>query len=148
MSARSRLSVAVVSTLLVGYVFVGSVLGRVLGDSSYAQLAVFNEVVRFVLDAYVEPVDLDRAMAGARLGLTDALDGDSAYLGAAELRRYQQGAAGKGRRRSGWLSPAALVPGGGGSPARGRLASESGDQGPGDIVKTIDGRHTRPLSPP
>ena len=35
-----------------------------------------------MLDAYVEPVNLDRAMAGARLGLTDALDGDSAYLDA------------------------------------------------------------------
>ena len=35
-----------------------------------------------MLDAYVEPVNLDRAMAGARLGMADALDGDSAYLDA------------------------------------------------------------------
>ena len=68
----------------------GSLLGRVLGDTSYGQLAIFNEVVRLVLDAYVEPVNLDRAMAGARLGMADALDGDSSYLDAEEFRLYQQ----------------------------------------------------------
>ena len=80
MSPRTRLVVALASTGLIGYVFVGSLLGRVLGDTTYGQLSIFNEVVRLVLDAYVEPVNLDRAMAGARLGLTEALDGDSAYL--------------------------------------------------------------------
>jgi len=62
----------------------------VWGDSSYGQLAVFNEVVRIVIDGYVEPVNLDRTMAGARLGLMDALDGDSVYLGEEELRLYEQ----------------------------------------------------------
>jgi carboxyl-terminal processing protease len=90
MSPRGRLVVALVSTLLVAYVAVGSLLGRVFGDTTYGQLAVFNEVVRLVLDAYVEPVNIDRAMMGARMGLTDALDGDSAYLDADELRSYQQ----------------------------------------------------------
>ena len=68
----------------------GSLLGRALGDTSYGQLAIFNEVVRLVLDAYVEPVNLDRAMAGARLGMTDALDGDSSYLDAEEYKLVQQ----------------------------------------------------------
>src|SRR5262249_48308928 len=90
MSARSRLFVALASTIVIGYFVVGSLLGRVFGDTSYGQLAVFNEVVRLVLEAYVEPVNLDRAMAGARLGLTEALDGDSAYLDTEELRQYQQ----------------------------------------------------------
>ena len=54
MSPRGRLVVALVSTLLVAYVAVGSLLGRVFGDTTYGQLAVFNEVVRLVLDAYVE----------------------------------------------------------------------------------------------
>ena len=70
MSPRGRLVVALVSTLLVAYVAVGSLLGRVFGDTTYGQLAVFNEVVRLVLDAYVEPVNIDRAMMGARMGLT------------------------------------------------------------------------------
>ena len=106
MSPRGRLVVALVSTLLVGYVAVGSLLGRVLGDTTYGQLAVFNEVVRLVLDAYVEPVNVDRAMAGARIGLTEALDGDSAYLDAEEFKAYQQPPRKGTTRRSASSSPA------------------------------------------
>jgi carboxyl-terminal processing protease len=135
--------IALVSTVLVGYIAVGSVLGRVLGDSTYGQLAVFNEVVRIVLEAYVEPVNLDRAMAGARLGLTDALDGESAYLDEEEFRAYQQGARGDAdigvllARRPPFLIVASVRPG---SPG------EKAGMKAGDIVKTIDGRHTRPLA--
>lgn len=146
MSARSRLFVALLSTVLIGYVAAGSVLGRVLGDSSYGQLAVFNEVVRLVLEAYVEPVNLDRAMAGARLGLTEALDGDSAYLDADEFRLYQQPAKDADAdvglvltRRFGFLMVVSTRPG---SPA------ERGGLKAGDIVKSIDGRHSRPLAVP
>ncbi len=141
MSPRGRLVVALVSTLLVAYVAVGYLLGRVFGDTTYGQLAVFNEVVRLVLDAYVEPVNIDRAMMGARMGLTDALDGDSAYLDADELRSYQQpareGEAEIGvvlTRRFSFLMVAATRAG---SPA-----VKAGVR-PGDIVKTIDGRHSR-----
>ena len=146
MTPRGRLVIALVSTVLVGYVAVGSLLGRVLGDTTYGQLAVFNEVVRLVLDAYVEPVNLDRAMTGARIGLTDALDGDSAYLDADELRAYEQppkeGEAEIGAvltRRFSFLMVAATRAG---SPA-----ARAGVK-PGDIIKTIDGRHSRSLSPP
>lgn len=146
MSPRGRLVVALASTLLVGYVAVGSLLGRVFGDTTYGQLAVFNEVVRLVLDAYVEPVNIDRAMTGARIGLTDALDGDSSYLDADELRAYQQppreGEAEIGvvlTRRFSFLMVAATRPG---SPA-----AKAGVKA-GDIIKTIDGRHSRTLSPP
>jgi carboxyl-terminal processing protease len=86
MSHRARLFVAVVSTSLMA---VGSLLNRVMGDTTYGQLSVFGEVIRLVLDAYVEPINLDRTMAGATLGLTDALDGDSAYLTAEELKTQQ-----------------------------------------------------------
>ena len=146
MSHRTRLTVALASTLVIGYVFVGSLLGRVLGDTSYGQLAIFNEVVRLVLEAYVEPVNLDRAMAGARLGLTEALDGDSAYLDAEEFRLFQQpakeGDAEVGlvlTRRFGYLMAVAARPG---SPA------ERAGVRPGDVVKSIEGRHTRPLAVP
>ena len=98
MSHRTRLLVALVSTGLIGYIAVGSLLGRVLGDTSYGQLAIFNEVVRLVIDSYVEPVNVDRAMAGARLGMSDALDGDSSYLDAEELRRSLRGGAAPSRR--------------------------------------------------
>ena len=116
-----------------------------LGDTTYGQLSIFNEVVRIVLEAYVEPVNLDRAMAGARLGLTEALDGDSAYLDAEEFRAYQAGGQEDGRRggrhalpalrRSSWWCPPARL-------ARARRPGVT----PGDLLKSIDGRHTRPLS--
>ena len=145
MSPRGRLFVAIVSTACVGYIAVGSLLSRVLGDTSYTQLAIFNEVMRIVLEAYVEPVNLDRAMGGARLGLTEALDGDSAYLDAEEFKAYQQ--AGKDgdaevgltvSRRLGFLM---VVSARAGSPA------EKAGLRPGDVLKTIDGRSTRGRCP-
>jgi carboxyl-terminal processing protease len=143
MSPRSRLLVALLSTALIGYVALGSLLGRVLGDTSYGQLAIFNEVVRLVLEAYVEPVNLDRAMAGARLGLGDALDGDSGYLDPEEFRLYQQpphemdadiGAV-LTRRFTFLMVVAARA----GSPA------EKAGLRTGDILKSIDSRHSRSL---
>lgn len=144
MSPRGRLFIAIVSTACVGYIAVGSLLSRVLGDTSYTQLAIFNEVMRIVLEAYVEPVNLDRAMGGARLGLTEALDGDTSYLDAEEFRAYQQpnkdGDADVGltvSRRLGFLM---VVSARAGSPA------EKAGMRPGDVLKTIDGRHTRPFA--
>src|SRR5687767_15845178 len=144
MSPRGRLAIALVSTLLVAYVALGSVLGRVLGDTTYGQLALFNEVLRIVLEAYVEPVNVDRVMTGARLGLTDALDGDSSYLDAEEFRAYQAGGQETDAeigvilsRRVSFLMVASTRAG---SPA------QKADIRPGDLIKTIDGRHSRPLS--
>lgn len=145
MSPRARLLVAFVSTGLIGYIALGSVVGRVRGDSTYGQLAVFNEVVRIVLDAYVDPVNLDRTMAGARLGLTEALDGDSAYLEPEEYRAYLQPTREDGdvglllSRRFSFLM---VVSARAGSPA------EKAGARAGDVIKTIDGRHTRPLPAP
>jgi carboxyl-terminal processing protease len=143
MSHRTRLLLALVSTGLIGYIAVGSLLGRVLGDTSYGQLAIFNEVVRLVLDAYVEPVNLDRAMAGARLGMADALDGDSSYLDPEQFRLVQQPARDTDAevglvltRRFSFIMVVAARPG---SPA------DKAGLRPGDILKSIDERHTRPM---
>jgi carboxyl-terminal processing protease len=143
MGHRARLLIALVSTGLIGYIAVGSLLGKALGDTSYGQLAIFNEVVRLVLDAYVEPVNLDRAMAGARLGMADALDGDSSYLDPEQYKLLQQAPAETDAevglvltRRFAFVMVVAARPG---SPA-----AKAGLQ-PGDLVKAIDGRHTRPM---
>jgi carboxyl-terminal processing protease len=147
MSPRIRLLVAFISTGLIGYIAVGSLLGRVLGDSTYAQLSIFNEVVRLVIDGYVDRVDLDRAMSGARLGMTDALDGDSAYLDPDEFRQVQEQPSRDSdadvgvllTRRFSFLIVASTRAG---SPA------EKAGVKPGDVVKTIDGRHTRSIPAP
>jgi carboxyl-terminal processing protease len=143
MSPRTRLLVALLSTGLIGYVAVGSLLARALGDTSYGQLAIFNEVVRLVLDAYVEPVDVDRAMAGARVGMADALDGDSAYLDAEQFEAYEnpgeQQDADVGlvlTRRFAFLM---VVSTRHGSPA------EAGGLRTGDLIQSIDERHARSI---
>jgi carboxyl-terminal processing protease len=143
MSHRARLLLALVSTGLIGYIAVGSLLARVLGDTSYGQLAIFNEVVRMVIDSYVEPVNVDRAMAGARLGMADALDGDSAYLDAEQFRLYQQPPKEPDAevglvltRRFSFVMVVVARPG---SPA------EKAGLRSGDILKSIDDRHTRPM---
>jgi len=144
MSPRTRLFVAMTSTCLIAYIAMGTLLGRVFGDTTYGQLAIFNEVIRIVIEAYVEPVNLDRAMAGADLGLTEALDGDSSYLNADDFKAFQQadkqGDADVGAvltRRFGFLMVVSLRPG---SPA------EKAGLRTGDILKTIDGKHSRPLA--
>jgi carboxyl-terminal processing protease len=145
MSTRARLLVATVSTGLVFYIAVGSVLGRVMGDTTYGQLTVFNEVIRMVIDSYVEPIDLDRTMSGAYLGLTDALDGDSVYLDAADYRLFSEQEGDEAdvglvlTRRHAFLM---IVGTRAGSPAR------EADLRTGDLIKTIDGRHTRYVSVP
>jgi carboxyl-terminal processing protease len=146
MSPRSRLVVALLSTGVVFYIALGSVLGRVLGDTTYGQLALFNEVIRMVMDSYVEPIDLGRTMDGAYRGLTDALDGDSAYLDAEAFASYlapvDESAADVGlvlTRRFAFLMVVSVRPG---SPAA------RADLRTGDVIKTIDGRHTRPIGAP
>src|SRR5262249_56882057 len=83
-------------------------------------------------------------MAGARLGLTEALDGDSAYLDTEELRQYQQPVKDTDAdvgvaltRRFGFLMVVAARPG---SPG------EKAGLKTGDILKAIDGRYTRPIA--
>jgi carboxyl-terminal processing protease len=145
MSSRSRLFVALTSTAIACYLTAG-VVGRALGDSTYGQLALFNEVLQLVLTAYVDPVNVDRVMRGAELGLTEALDGDSAYLDASEFREYQRPSrtdeAEVGlalTRRIGFLMVVAVRHG---SPA------ERAGLHTGDLIKTIDGRHTRTVGVP
>ncbi len=145
MLPRTRLLVALASTGLVGYVALGSFLGRVLGDTSYSQLTIFNEVVRLVLESYVEPVNLDRTLVTAQSGLTEALDGDSAYLDDEAFRAYQQPAEPAAEigvtltRRFAFLMVVAARPG---SPA------ERAGLRTGDLIKTIDGRHSRSIPLP
>jgi carboxyl-terminal processing protease len=146
MSPRTRLLVALLSTALCGYIVLGNLLGRALGDTSYGQLSVFNEVVRLVIDAYVDPVNLDRVMGGARSGLTDALDAESAYLDAEDLKAYQQPTRDADAdlglvltRRYGYLAVVA--------PRAGSPGMKAGVKS-GDYLKTIDGKYTRGMSLP
>lgn len=146
MSSRLRLAIAALSTAFVFYIAIGNfLLGWARADTTYGQLALFNEVISIVLHNYVEAVDVDRAMSGAKMGLTEALDGDSAYLDGQELAAYQQSSGDPAdvglvlARRFSFLIVAAVRPG---SPA------EKAGLRPGDIIKSMDGRHARTISYP
>jgi carboxyl-terminal processing protease len=82
MSSKSRLLIFLVSTPLVLFVAVGGVMGASTNtrQQSFPQLSIFQDVVSLVMNAYVEPVDPDKAMDGAMRGLADGLDPGSAYL--------------------------------------------------------------------
>jgi carboxyl-terminal processing protease len=88
MTTRSRWLVFLVSTPLVALVTLGGLLGasEPLNDQGFPELGAFQNVVSLVLDAYVEPVDVDRVMDGAMRGLTDTLDASSAFLKPDQVR--------------------------------------------------------------
>ena len=91
MSSRTRLLVFLVSTPLVVLVAVGGIMGSapvVAQRAAYPPLRVFQEVIQYVLGAYVEDVDADRIMDGAMRGLADGLDASSAYLTPAEVKEF------------------------------------------------------------
>ncbi len=62
-------------------------------DSFYKHLAIFSEVLGLVRNNYVDPADLDKLLAGAMDGSTDALDAFSIYLPPAGVERYARATA-------------------------------------------------------
>jgi carboxyl-terminal processing protease len=101
MSIRTKLTLVIVSGLIAFYAIVGGMLsagssfGRVIANPGpYPQLRIFEEVVRHIVNDYVEKPDLNKVRVGALRGLADGLDPYSAYLLPQQLKEYQ---ANKGR---------------------------------------------------
>src|SRR3954464_846988 len=95
MTLKTRLSILLLSTPVVIFVVVGGLIGRAAatgGDDKIRELRVFDDVLRLVVNNYVEEVKVDRAMEGALKGLADGLDPDSAYLTAQQVADVQSGA--------------------------------------------------------
>ena len=98
MTTRTRWLVLLVSTPVVAFVVIGSLLGRTLASQgAYEHLRVFEDVVSLVTQNYVEPVNVEQVMSGAMRGLADGLDADSAYLTPEQVRTFEaeRGAAGR-----------------------------------------------------
>jgi carboxyl-terminal processing protease len=144
MTTRTRWIVLLVSTPLVAFVVIGSLLGRTLASQgAYEHLRVFEEVVSLVTQNYVEPVNVDKVMTGAMRGLADGLDADSAYLTPEQVRTFDAdrapsaGTTGLELTRGYYLR---VVSARDGSPAaRAGLRT-------GDYVRSINGTPTRNLS--
>jgi carboxyl-terminal processing protease len=89
MTTRTRWIVLLVSTPLVAFVVIGSLLGRTLASQgAYEHLRVFEDVVSLVTQNYVEPVNVDKVMTGAMRGLAEGLDADSAYLTPDQVKSF------------------------------------------------------------
>jgi carboxyl-terminal processing protease len=144
MNPRTRILVLLVSAPVIAFAVVGGFLGKAIArEEPYAQLRVFDDVVRLVVRNYVEPVDSGRIMGGAMRGLAESLDPDSAYLPPGQVRTYQQGDKGPAGdvgitlTRNYYLRALAVQDG---SPA------EKAGLRAGDFIRLIDNKPTREMS--
>src|SRR5262245_19646326 len=150
MSIRSKLTLVTLSAFIAIYSIVGGMLSRsnnsfvraIAQPGPYPQLRIFEEVVRHIVNDYVEKPDLEKVRIGALRGLTDGLDPYSAYLLPPQVKDYQ---ANKDKadttgmvigQFSGFAYVIAIVPG---SPA-----DKAGIR-VGDVIEYIDGHATRDL---
>ncbi|MCW5970149.1 MAG: PDZ domain-containing protein [Blastocatellales bacterium] len=150
MSIRSKMTLITLSAFIAIYSIVGGLLSstsnswvKAIADPGpYPQLRIFEDVVRHVVNDYVEKPDLEKVRVGALRGLTDALDVHSAYLLPQQVKEYQQG---KDQpdltgivigQYQDFAYVIALVPGSPGEKAGLRV---------GDIIEYIDGHATRDL---
>jgi carboxyl-terminal processing protease len=144
MTTRTRLIVLLVSTPLVAFVVIGSLLGRTLASQgAYEHLRVFEDVVSLVTQNYVEPVNVEKVMTGAMRGLADGLDADSAYLTPEQARSFDAertpspGTTGLELTRGYYLRVV--------SARDGSAAAKAGLR-TGDYIRGINGAPTRNLS--
>jgi len=150
MSIRSKLTLVTLSAFIAIYSIVGGMLSRsnnsfvraIAQPGPYPQLRIFEEVVRHIVNDYVEKPDLEKVRIGALRGLTDGLDPYSAYLLPPQVKDYQ---ANKDKvdttgmvigQFSGFAYVIAVVSG---SPA-----DKAGIR-VGDVIEYIDGHATRDL---
>jgi carboxyl-terminal processing protease len=82
-----------ISAPVIAFAIVGGFLGRVMArEDTYQHLKIFDDVVGLISSNYVEDADIDKVMQGAMHGLAEALDPDSAYLTAAQVKQVESGA--------------------------------------------------------
>ena len=123
----------------------GAALKAGAGDGSFRQMLLFSEVLSYVVDNYVDPVNTETLMRGADAGLMGGLDAHGAYLTQADVDAWKRGAAstevadpGISVLKSGPVLQVVEVDTG--SPAEG-LAVAAGDQ-----IRKIGGRSVRSIS--
>src|SRR5437763_3150736 len=144
MTSRTRFWVLLISTPVIAFAIIGGYLGQAMTrDDTYQHLRVFEDVVSLVLNNYVEPVDVTKAMKGAMNGLADNLDPDSAFLPASVATAYEGNTAigpadvGVELSRQYYLRVISVRDG---SPA-----AKAGVR-PGDFIRAIDKRSTKDIS--
>jgi carboxyl-terminal processing protease len=148
MSKITKLTVLVLSFLIVSFVVVGALGVRAdssstSDDSSYKQLGVYSEVLSRIRTEYVEDPNISSVTNGALHGLLESLDANSSYLDPAEFKDYKlrkQGKAGIGAdisKRYGYAAVISVIPGG---------PADKAEIESGDIIEAIEGKSTRDMS--
>jgi carboxyl-terminal processing protease len=98
MSIRGKLTLVTLSAFIALYSIVGGMLSksnnpffRAIANPGgpYPQLRIFEEVVKHIVQDYVEKPDLEKVRVGALRGLTEGLDPYSAYLLPQQVKQYQ-----------------------------------------------------------
>ena len=150
MSIRGKLTLVTLSAFIALYSIVGGMLSKsnnplvraIANPGPYPQLRIFEDVVRHIVQDYVEKPDLEKVRVGALRGLTEGLDPYSAYLLPQQVKQYQSN---KGLpdttgmvigQYSGFAYVIAVIPG---SPA------EKAGVKIGDVIEYVDSHATRDL---
>ncbi|HKQ73062.1 MAG TPA: S41 family peptidase [Blastocatellia bacterium] len=150
MSIRGKLTLVTLSAFIALYSIVGGMLSKsnnplfraIANPGPYPQLRIFEDVVKHIIQDYVEKPDLEKVRVGALRGLTDGLDPYSAYLLPPQVKKYQSNKVLPDTtgmvvgQNSGFAYVIAVIPG---SPA------EKATIKVGDVIEYIDGHATRDL---
>ena len=139
MYSKGRLLILSVSALFVAYAVVGGMLGTVEDArvKTLKELKLFSDVVSKIQSDYVDTPDLNKTLAGALQGLTDALDPYSSYVPASSVpgvknrkERFKADIGAALAKRYGYGYVVAVLSGG---------PAEAAGLRSGDIIETIDG---------
>jgi carboxyl-terminal processing protease len=143
MSIRGKLTLVTLSAFIALYSIVGGMLSKSIANPGpYPQLRIFEDVVRHIVQDYVEKPDLEKVRVGALRGLTEGLDPYSAYLLPQQVKQYQSNKVMPDTtgmvigQYSGFAYVIAVVPG---SPA------EKAGVKIGDVIEYVDTHATRDL---
>ena len=142
--AKGKLTILLLSALVVGYGLVGGSMDRVAArDASYEELSLFMAVVKRVRDDYVEKPVMENALLGALHGMVEAVDPYSRYVPQKSYEQAQartEAQASPGifvSKRYGYAYVVAVV--------RGSPAEREGVR-TGDWIESIDTRKTTQMS--
>lgn len=144
--SRARLLLLLSSLAVVLFLLgSGAALKAGAGEGTFRQMLLFSEVLSYVVDNYVDPVDIDKLMRGADFGLMAGLDAHGAYLTQEDVLSWKRGTGssdvadpGLSVLKSGPVIQVVAVAAG--SPADG-IAIAAGDQ-----IRSIGGHSVRSLS--
>src|SRR4029078_2112871 len=147
MSFRTKFILILLSATLTLYTVVGgwiSTRAQQPANDPNAQLRIFESVLQYIQNDYVDEPNMDQVRAGALRGLAYGLDTYSTYLTPDQVKEYNAGnkdnVVGIGAELSQVASYLYVI-----APMKGSAADQAGVKA-GDIIEYIDNKATRDIS--